>query len=146
MGRLAGLDSTRRGCGTAQRAVSFGKAQQTGRHLHNQLPCVAAGRSDGKRARALLHGAARETSARSDAAVAAWQALSALTVLLAVAYGTHRYAPAAARKVYLLDTFTYKPPDRRARRVFACPVAVEQPVCTGLNVCVVLFKGGDTAA
>jgi len=35
-------------------------------------------------------------------------------VLLAVAYGTHRYAPAAARKVYLLDTFTYKPPDRRA--------------------------------
>ena len=42
------------------------------------------------------------------------QALTALSVVLAVAWATHRYAPAAARKVYLLDTFTYKPPDRCA--------------------------------
>ena len=40
------------------------------------------------------------------------QALTALSVVLAVAWATHRYAPAAAKKVYLLDTFTYKPPDR----------------------------------
>ena len=40
------------------------------------------------------------------------QALTALSVVLAVAWATHFYAPAAAKKVYLLDTFTYKPPDR----------------------------------
>lgn len=40
------------------------------------------------------------------------QALTALSVVLAVAWATHCYAPAAAKKVYLLDTFTYKPPDR----------------------------------
>ncbi|KAK9841816.1 hypothetical protein WJX81_004960 [Elliptochloris bilobata] len=39
-------------------------------------------------------------------------ALTALSVVLAVAWATHRFAPAAAKRVYLLDTFTYKPPDR----------------------------------
>jgi len=70
--------------------------------------------------------------------VALPQALSALTVLLAVAYGTHRYAPAAVRKVYLLDTFTYKPPDRRAAGLrvprgcrAACVRAQAACVCSG---------------
>lgn len=55
---------------------------------------------------------------------AAAQALTALSAVLAVAYATHRYAPAAARKVYLLDTFTYKPPDRRARRAASLAFAL----------------------
>ena len=67
------------------------------------------------------------------------QALTALSAVLAVAWATHRYAPSAAKKVYLLDTFTYKPPDRCAD--FACLVELGASF-TLLSCCWQVYTNG----
>ena len=40
------------------------------------------------------------------------QIAAVLSTALLVGWLTRRYVPAAAKAVYLIDTFTYKPPDR----------------------------------
>lgn len=40
------------------------------------------------------------------------QVVSVLSMVLIVGWMTRRYVPVAARPVYLIDTFCYKPPDR----------------------------------
>jgi hypothetical protein len=48
-----------------------------------------------------------------DAMVCCAQLVTALSAALLVGWATRRYVPAAAKPVYLIDTYTYKPPDRR---------------------------------
>ncbi len=40
------------------------------------------------------------------------QIAAVLSTALLVGWLTRRYVPAAAKAVYLIDTYTYKPPDR----------------------------------
>ena len=40
------------------------------------------------------------------------QIAAVLTTALLVGWLTRRYVPVAAKPVYLIDTYTYKPPDR----------------------------------
>ena len=43
------------------------------------------------------------------------QIAAVLTTALLVGWLTRRYVPVAAKPVYLIDTYTYKPPDRCIR-------------------------------
>ena len=43
------------------------------------------------------------------------QIAAVLTTALLVGWLTRRYVPVAAKPVYLIDTYTYKPPDRYIR-------------------------------
>ena len=40
------------------------------------------------------------------------QLLTVLSTALLVGWATRKFLPAAAKPVYLIDTYTYKPPDR----------------------------------
>ena len=44
--------------------------------------------------------------------IAFMQIAAVLTTALLVGWLTRRYVPVAAKPVYLIDTYTYKPPDR----------------------------------
>lgn len=47
------------------------------------------------------------------------QIAAVLSTALLVGWFTRKYVPAAAKPVYLIDTFTYKPPDRCASILFS---------------------------
>ncbi len=52
----------------------------------------------------------------SNASHSAFMQIAAvLTTALLVGWLTRRYVPVAAKPVYLIDTYTYKPPDRCIR-------------------------------
>ena len=53
------------------------------------------------------------------------QLLTVLSTALLVGWATRRFLPAAAKPVYLIDTYTYKPPDRRG----CCSLAASLQRC-----------------
>ena len=48
------------------------------------------------------------------------QIAAVLTTALLVGWVTRRYVPVAAKPVYLIDTYTYKPPDRCFKSSIDC--------------------------
>ena len=54
------------------------------------------------------------------------QLLTVLSTALLVGWATRKFLPAAAKPVYLIDTYTYKPPDR-------CGCCFAAHACVGLR-------------
>ena len=62
-------------------------------------------------------------------AVACVQLLTVLSTALLVGWATRKFLPAAAKPVYLIDTYTYKPPDRCGCCLVALAFVEVHPCC-----------------